>query len=67
MFRLRWFLAVAALAVPLQASAGNFDWIGHVELDAEALKSDDRSLRLTAVNQLANYDPALATPYPDGF
>jgi HEAT repeat protein len=63
MFRVRWLAFVAVLLLPVEASAGNFDWIGRVELDAEGLKSDDESTRLTAVQALASYDPALAKPY----
>lgn len=61
MRRLLAAVLLAAAAAP--ASAGNFDWIGRVELDAEALASDDESQRLNAVLQLGTYDSTLARPY----
>lgn len=65
MLRLRRVLGAVLLAIAFapSASAGNFDWIGHVELDAENLKSEDPSARLNAVLALSGYDPALAKPY----
>jgi HEAT repeat protein len=51
-----------ALALGLRAPtayAWTFDWAGHVELDAEGLKSDDPQKRLDAVNDLGKYDVAL--------
>jgi HEAT repeat protein len=63
MFRLRWVLAAALLALPAQATAGNFDWIGHVEADAEGLSSENEADRVLAVQNLSTYDPALSSPY----
>ena len=54
-------LLLAAASTP--ASAGNFDWLGRIELDAEALDSDDETARKNAVLALASYDPALAKPH----
>ena len=51
-------LAGLALALLLNG-AWTFDWAGHVELDAENLKSDDAQKRYDAVNELAKYDIAL--------
>src|SRR5690349_22948090 len=45
------------------AAAGNFDWAGHVQLDAEGLGSDDPAKRLEAVSDLGKYDIALTEPY----
>ena len=45
------------------AAAGNFDWAGHVQLDAEGLASDDPAKRLEAVSDLGKYDIALTEPY----
>jgi len=45
------------------ATAGNFDWAGHVQLDAEGLASDDPAKRLEAVSDLGKYDIALTEPY----
>jgi len=56
-------LLAAALLLPVTARAGNFDWLGRIELDAEGLKSEDESVRLTSVQNLSSYDPALARPY----
>jgi len=43
--------------------AANFDWAGHVELDAEGLASDDPAKRLEAVSDLGKYDIALTQAY----
>jgi HEAT repeat protein len=48
---------------PAAAAAGNFDWAGHVQLDAEGLASDDPAKRLEAVSDLGKYDIALTEPY----
>src|SRR5204863_7740107 len=45
------------------AAAGNFDWAGHVQLDAEGLASDDPAKRLEAVSDLGKYDIALTQAY----
>ena len=58
MKRLVLGLALAAGA-PGPALAWTFDWAGHVELDAEGLKSDDPQKRLEAVSELGKYDIAL--------
>jgi len=41
------------------AAPWTFDWAGHVEVDAEGLKSDDVQKRLDAVTELGKYDVAL--------
>jgi len=41
------------------AAAWTFDWAGHVEVDAEGLKSADAQKRLDAVTDLGKYDIAL--------
>ena len=57
-------LGAALLAVAIRpAAAKNFDWIGHVELDAEGLASDDAGKRLEAVGDLGKYDIALTQSY----
>src|SRR5690349_11323152 len=50
---------LALLFALLTNGAWTFDWAGHVELDAENLKSDDAQKRYDAVNELAKYDIAL--------
>lgn len=55
-------LSLLAGAAPA-AAAGNFDWAGHVQLDAEGLASDDPAKRLEAVSDLGKYDIALTEPY----
>jgi HEAT repeat protein len=55
---------LALLAAALRpADAGKFDWIGHVELDAEGLSSDDAAKRLEAISDLGKYDIALTQSY----
>ena len=54
-------LALLAGAAP--PAAANFDWIGHVELDAEGLLSDEPAKRLEAVTDLGKYDIALTQDY----
>jgi HEAT repeat protein len=56
-------LGLALLAGTAHPAAANFDWAGHVELDAEGLSSDDPAKRLDAVNALAKYDIALTQAY----
>ena len=51
---------VAGVARP---AAANFDWAGHVELDAEGLSSDDAATRRGAVSELRKYDIALTQAY----
>lgn len=58
------FAAVAMAAAPAAARpVSNFDWAGHVDLDAEGLRSDDPAKRLEAVRDLATYDIALTQAY----
>ena len=52
-------LGLALLAGAAHPAAANFDWVGHVELDAEGLLSDDPAKRLEAVSDLGKYDIAL--------
>src|SRR5215468_6706732 len=59
----RLVLGLALLAGAARPAAANFDWIGHVELDAEGLASDDAAKRLEAVNDLGKYDIALTQAY----
>lgn len=54
---LRRILFVAAIVVV--APAWNFDWAGHVEVDAEGLQSDDPAKRHDAVGDLGKYDISL--------
>jgi HEAT repeat protein len=56
-------LGAALLAVLARPAAANFDWIGHVELDAEGLASEDAGKRLEAVSDLGKYDIALTQSY----
>jgi HEAT repeat protein len=56
-------LSLLAGAAPAAAGNGNFDWAGHVQLDAEGLASDDPAKRLEAVSDLGKYDIALTEPY----
>jgi HEAT repeat protein len=56
-------LGLALLAGGARPAAANFDWAGHVELDAQGLSSDDSAKRLEAVNALAKYDIALTQAY----
>lgn len=48
-------LTIAAGTQVPTAEAGVFDWIGHVEQDAEGLSSDEPQLRLKAVQDLQPY------------
>jgi HEAT repeat protein len=59
----RLLLGLALLAGAAPPAAANFDWIGHVELDAEGLASDDPAKRLEAVTDLGKYDIALTQNY----
>jgi HEAT repeat protein len=59
----RLVLGLALLAGAARPAAANFDWIGHVELDAEGLASDDAAKRLEAVTDLGKYDIALTQSY----
>ena len=52
----------AGLGIP-SAQASSFDWIGHVELDAEGLSADNPALRVGAVQSLAGYDINLTETY----
>jgi HEAT repeat protein len=54
---------VVATVIAARPAAANFDWAGHVALDAEGLTSDDVAKRADAVNALAKYDVALTQPY----
>lgn len=49
-------LGAVTVAAPAPAAAWSFDWIGHVELDAEGLAAENPSVRLAAVQALAAYD-----------
>ncbi|HEX2687613.1 MAG TPA: HEAT repeat domain-containing protein [Kofleriaceae bacterium] len=51
---------IAGVAHPAHA---NFDWAGHVELDAEGLSSDDATRRFEAVSDLSKYDIVLTQNY----
>ena len=59
----RLVLGLALLAGAAPPAAANFDWIGHVELDAEGLRSTDANKRLEAVTDLGKYDIALTQDY----
>jgi HEAT repeat protein len=59
----RLVLGLALLAGAAPPAAANFDWIGHVELDAEGLASDEPAKRLEAVTDLGKYDIALTQGY----
>src|SRR5215475_5103473 len=59
----RLVLGLALLTGAARPAAANFDWIGHVELDAEGLLSDDAAKRLEAVTDLGKYDIALTQDY----
>ncbi|HEX3763777.1 MAG TPA: HEAT repeat domain-containing protein [Kofleriaceae bacterium] len=59
----RLVLGLALLAGAAHPAAANFDWIGHVELDAEGLASQDPAKRLEAVSDLGKYDIALTEDY----
>ncbi|HEU4732285.1 MAG TPA: HEAT repeat domain-containing protein [Kofleriaceae bacterium] len=59
----RLALGFALLAGAAHPARANFDWAGHVELDAEGLASDDVSRRIDAVNALAKYDISLTQGY----
>jgi cellulose synthase operon protein C len=48
---------------PRPAAAWSFDWIGHVELDAEGLTAENPSVRVAAVQALAAYDINLTERY----
>ena len=56
-------LGAALLAAAARPAAANFDWAGHVELDAEGLSSDDAGKRLEAVGELGKYDISLTQGY----
>ncbi|HEX4416485.1 MAG TPA: HEAT repeat domain-containing protein [Kofleriaceae bacterium] len=56
-------LGLGAVTATLRPAAANFDWAGHVALDAEGLTSQDVTKRVDAVNALAKYDVALTQPY----
>lgn len=56
-------LGVGLVAGTVRPAAANFDWAGHVELDAEGLSSDDPNKRVQAVSDLSKYDIALTQPY----
>ena len=56
-------LGVGLVAGTTNPAAANFDWAGHVELDAEGLSSDDAAKRLEAVSDLGKYDIALTQRY----
>ena len=64
---MRQLVLGVTLGVTLGASArpaaANFDWAGHVELDAAGLSSDDATKRLEAVSDLSKYDIALTQAY----
>ncbi len=56
----RFVLGVVLLAsAPVAAGVWTFDWAGHVEVDAEGLRSEDPSKRLEAVSELGKYDVSL--------
>src|SRR5258707_941380 len=55
----RLAFGLALLLGVARPAAANFDWAGHVELDAEGLTNDDPAKRLEAVSDLAKYDIAL--------
>ena len=56
-------VALAVLAGAARPAAANFDWAGHVALDAAGLSSDDADKRFEAVNNLGRYDIALTQTY----
>ena len=56
-------LGALLLAGAARPAAANFDWAGHVDLDAEGLSSDDPAKRLEAVSDLGKYDIALTQGY----
>lgn len=57
-------LGLAGLATSAApARAGSFDWIGHVELDAEGLSSEAAPTRAASVRALAAYDINLTESY----
>jgi HEAT repeat protein len=56
-------LGIALLAATAGPARANFDWAGHVELDAEGLSSDDAAKRLEAVGDLGKYDISLTQGY----
>src|SRR5258708_7963405 len=43
--------------------AAKFSWSGHVDVDAEGLKSDDEKKQLEAVAALGNDDMRIAAPH----
>ena len=51
-------LAVPLLAIPAVAptSAQAFEWLGHIEIEADGLANDDPQTRLAAVRALSRYD-----------
>jgi len=52
-----------ALAWPLAAAGGGFDWIGKVELYADGLRSKDPEQRLEAVRRLGKSEVSWARPH----
>ena len=59
----RIVLGLALLASAPRPAAANFDWAGHVALDAAGLSSDDPDRRHDAVRDLGKYDIALTQGY----
>ena len=47
---------VVTLLVPPEAPGYDFDWVGHIELDADGLKASSSKDRLRAVQALSRYD-----------
>jgi len=62
-FGLRLGLGLALLAGVPRPAAANFDWAGHVALDAAGLTSDDPQARRDAVKDLSKYDIVLTQAY----
>jgi len=60
---LGFLLGLGLVAGAAPPAAANFDWAGHVELDAEGLSSDDPAKRLEAVSDLGKYDITLTQAY----
>jgi len=56
-------LGLGFVAGAARPAAANFDWAGHVELDAEGLSSDDAATRRGAVSELRKYDITLTQAY----
>ena len=59
----RVVLGLALLTGAARPAAANFDWAGHVALDAAGLSSDDPATRLQAVTDLSKYDIELTQGY----